>query len=54
MSIKRDMRIKRFFSKHAIRMDSKDIWKMFQKTGDIEWYSMYRSLKEEEEPDKTK
>jgi len=30
-------------------MTEKDLWKMFQKTGDIEWYGMYRALKENTE-----
>lgn len=29
-------------------MDSKEFWEMFAKSGDIELYEMYRTLKEEE------
>ncbi len=34
---------------HSKRMTDKDLWKMFEKTGDVEWYSMYRSMKESKE-----
>lgn len=27
-------------------MNEKELWQMFQKTGDIEWYEMYRSMKD--------
>ncbi len=30
-------------------MTDKELWKMFEKTGDIEWYGMYRSMKESKE-----
>ena len=30
-------------------MTDKEMWKLFAKTGDIELYSMYRTLKEERE-----
>ena len=30
-------------------MDSKELWEMFEATGDIELYSMYKTLKEEEQ-----
>lgn len=29
-------------------VDGKELWKMFAKTGDIEWYSLYRSMIEDE------
>ncbi len=28
-------------------MDDKELWEMFKKTGDVEWYEMYRTMKEE-------
>ncbi len=28
-------------------MDDKELWEMFVKTGDVEWYEMYRTMKEE-------
>lgn len=28
-------------------MDERQLWEMFAKTGDVEWYEMYRSMKEE-------
>ncbi len=34
---------------HSKRMTDKELWKMFEKTGDIEWYGMYRSMKESKE-----
>lgn len=30
-------------------MNEYELWKMFAKTGDIEWYDMYRAMKEYEE-----
>ena len=30
-------------------MRSQDLWEMFQATGDLELYGMYRTLKEEEQ-----
>ncbi len=37
---------------HANIMNSNDLWQMFKRTGDIEWYSLYRTMKEEESPRK--
>ncbi len=31
---------------HTNAMTEKELWQMFAKTGDVEWYSMYRTLKE--------
>lgn len=30
-------------------MDSEQLWQMFKKTGDVEWYTLYRTMKEEDE-----
>lgn len=30
-------------------MDSKELWEVFAKSGDIELYGMYKTLKEEEQ-----
>lgn len=35
-------------------MTEKELWRMFVKTGDVELYSMYRTLKEERESGKKK
>ena len=35
-------------------MDSKDLWQMFKRTGDIEWYTLYRTMKEEDGPEEKK
>ena len=31
-------------------MNEKELWNMFAKTGDVEWYAMYRTMKEDETP----
>ncbi len=33
-------------------MDEKELWNMFVKTGDVEWYEMYRSVKEDNQDKK--
>ena len=33
-------------------MDSNELWQMFRRTGDIEWYTLYRTMKEEDSPEK--
>ncbi len=35
-------------SAHNRRMDKRELWKMFEKTGDVEWYAMYCSMRDEE------
>ena len=38
----------------TICMRSQELWEMFQATGDVELYAMYRTLKEEEQEGNTK
>ncbi|MGN0744756.1 MAG: hypothetical protein ACI4MZ_05760 [Christensenellales bacterium] len=28
-------------------MNENELWNMFAKTGDVEWYAMYRTMKED-------
>lgn len=30
-------------------MNEVELWNMFTKTGDVEWYNMYRTMKEHKE-----
>lgn len=33
---------------HSTFVNEKELWNMFAKTGDVEWYAMYRTMKEDE------
>lgn len=33
-------------------MQSKDLWQMFKRTGDIEWYTLYCSMREQEKAER--
>lgn len=35
---------------HSTVVNEKELWNMFAKTGDVEWYAMYRTMKEDETP----
>ncbi len=30
-------------------MKENELWEMFAKTGDVDWYNMYRAMKEDKE-----
>lgn len=35
---------------HSTVVNEKELWNMFAKTGDVEWYAMYRTMKEDVTP----
>ncbi len=36
-------------SAHSTIVNEYELWNMFAKTGDVDWYKMYRALKEDKE-----